>query len=216
MNAYPFDMNVIETKLSKRDRILEAAAAILCQDGFAGASIDAVATRANVSRQTIYNHVGDKEGLFKAVIKELAERSTEHFFEMLEEFPDIDNSDDSLQSGLSAFGTRILYHMTHDKTARWLMRLVQNEGERYPELLSGWREYGPGRKNPALAAKFASLAHAGVIRREDPTLTARQFMALLTAEWRPETQLGHLPDEETCRAMAERGVRAFVAAYAIK
>lgn len=204
-------MDMIEANKTKRDRILESAAAIFCQDGYAGTSIDAVATKANVSRQTIYNHVGDKEGLFREVVKQLAERSTARFFTMLEDFPE---GEDNLEKELGDFGTKALFHMTHDRFAKWLMRLVQNESQRYPELLSAWREFGPGRKNPALAAKFAHLSHLGLIRQEDPTLTARQFMALLTAEWRPETQLGHLPDEETCRTMAQNAVKTFLAAYA--
>src|SRR5690242_14152673 len=46
---------------NKRCQIIEAATAVFCRDGFIGASIDAVAAQAGVSRQTIYNQMGDKE-----------------------------------------------------------------------------------------------------------------------------------------------------------
>ena len=48
--------------------ILEAAASVFCREGFAGANIDLIAAEAGVSRQTVYNHHGDKENLFVAVV----------------------------------------------------------------------------------------------------------------------------------------------------
>ena len=41
---------------------------VFCREGFAGANIDLIAAEAGVSRQTVYNHHGDKEKLFMAVV----------------------------------------------------------------------------------------------------------------------------------------------------
>lgn len=204
---------IAEPGTSKRERILDAAAAIFCQDGYTGASIDAVATRANVSRQTIYNHVGDKEGLFKEVVAKLTARSSAKFFELMQSFPVQPND---LEAELTEFSASFLHHMTHDKTSRWLLKLVENEGGRYPELFEVWRRYGIGEKRPAFAAKLAELAHGGYLEFDDATLAARQYMALLTAEWRTEFQLGNRPDEVACRAMASQAVKTFLRAFSAR
>ncbi|HWU61987.1 MAG TPA: TetR/AcrR family transcriptional regulator [Ensifer sp.] len=195
---------------SKRDRILEAAATVFCQDGYTGASIDAVATKAGVSRQTIYNHVGDKDGLFKEVVAALTDKSAAKFLLLMEEFPD---RPENIEAELTAFSSRFLNHLTQDKTSRWLLRLAENESGRYPELFTVWREYGSGRKRSMVAAHLSQLALAGHLDIDDPTLAARQYLALLTAEWRAEFQLGRFPSEEECAGMAERAVKTFLRAF---
>ena len=195
---------------SKRDRILEAAATVFCQDGYTGASIDAVATKAGVSRQTIYNHVGDKDGLFKDVVAALTEKSAAKFILLMEDFPDKPND---LEAELAAFSGHFLNHMTKDKTSRWLLKLAENESGRYPELFTVWREYGSGRKRSLIAAHLSQLALNGYLDLDEPVLAARQFMALLTAEWRAEFQLGRFPSDEECAGMAERAVRTFLRAF---
>lgn len=195
---------------SKRDRILEAAATVFCKDGYTGASIDAVATKAGVSRQTIYNHVGDKDGLFKDVVAALTEKSAAKFILLMEEFPDKPND---LEAELTAFSGHFLNHMTQDKTSRWLLKLAENESGRYPELFTVWREYGSGRKRSLIAAHLSQLALNGYLDLDEPVLAARQFMALLTAEWRAEFQLGRFPSEEECAGMAERAVKTFLRAF---
>jgi AcrR family transcriptional regulator len=50
-----------------RVRILDAARALFLADGYVGTTLDAVAARAGVSPQTVYNLVGNKATLFKTV-----------------------------------------------------------------------------------------------------------------------------------------------------
>ena len=54
-----------------RARILEAAAELFRTHGY-DVSMDAIASVANVSKQTLYNQFGSKEDLFKAMIAEHA------------------------------------------------------------------------------------------------------------------------------------------------
>lgn len=46
--------------------ILDAAWDLFCEQGYNGASVDAVAARANVSKRTLYDRFGPKEALFEA------------------------------------------------------------------------------------------------------------------------------------------------------
>ena len=55
------------------ERVVEAAVAMTTESGWSSVTMGALATRVGVSRQTVYNEVGSKEGLAEAVIlRELA------------------------------------------------------------------------------------------------------------------------------------------------
>lgn len=53
---------------AKRTAMLSAAESLFLADGYERASVDAIAAAAGVSKRTIYDHFGDKENLFSAVV----------------------------------------------------------------------------------------------------------------------------------------------------
>ena len=58
-----------------RKRILEAASAEFAAKGFAGARVDAIARDASINKRMLYHYFGDKEGLFREVLrKKMAQR----------------------------------------------------------------------------------------------------------------------------------------------
>jgi TetR/AcrR family transcriptional regulator len=58
-----------------RERILEAALKEFAANGFAGTRVDAIARRARINKRMLYHYFGDKEGLFRQVLRrKLAER----------------------------------------------------------------------------------------------------------------------------------------------
>jgi TetR/AcrR family transcriptional regulator len=52
-----------------RERILSAALKEFSAKGFAGARVDVIARRAAINKRMLYHYFGDKEGLFKAVLR---------------------------------------------------------------------------------------------------------------------------------------------------
>ena len=52
-----------------RERILSAALKEFAAHGFAGARVDAIARRAAINKRMLYHYFGDKEDLFKAVLR---------------------------------------------------------------------------------------------------------------------------------------------------
>ena len=59
-----------------RERILSAALKEFAAHGFAGARVDAIAHRADINKRMLYHYFGDKEDLFKAVLRrKIAERN---------------------------------------------------------------------------------------------------------------------------------------------
>lgn len=195
---------------AKRVSILDAAAQVFCRDGFATASIEQIAAEADVSRQTVYNHYGDKESLFTAVVKDMTERSNAGLFATLATFPD---APADLEAELTIFAARLARNCMCNRDCVALSKLIQAEGERYPELFAAWREFGPGKSWAALAARLAKLAHAGLLDIDDPNLAARQFMALVNADLQPITLLGGKPTEAQLHDAATSAVRTFLKAY---
>lgn len=195
---------------AKRASIMDAAGSVFCREGFAGANIDLIAAEAGVSRQTIYNHHGDKEKLFVAVVRDLTERCNAGIFTTLASFPD---QPADLEGDLVRFAVRMNRNCLCNRDGKALRKLIQAEGERYPELFAVWREQGPGRTWPALAARFARLALAGHLSMDDPDIAARHFLALVNAELQTTFMLGGTPTEEEVLQSARNGVSAFLRAY---
>ncbi|MGO1079542.1 TetR/AcrR family transcriptional regulator [Inquilinus sp. CA228] len=197
-------------QVAKHASVLDAAAAVFCRDGFAGASIDLIAAEAGVSRQTIYNHHGDKEALFVAVVREMTERCNAGLFSTLTTFPDRPRD---LEAEMTAFAGRLVRNCLYNRDGGALRKLIQSEGERYPALFAAWREHGPGTAWAAIAARFARLAHAGYLRIEDPDLAARQFLALIHADFHISHMLGTKPAEAEIDVGVTNAVRTFLRAF---
>lgn len=210
--APPMMIPVAPGQNAKRCAILSAATEAFCRDGFTGASIDAIAADAGVSRQTIYNQIGDKEKLFAEVVHGITERSRSVLFATLDSFPD---RPADLEADLIAFAMRLTRNCMCDGDGRALRKLIENEGTRYPELFAAWQEYGPGRNWPAIAARFAKLAHQGLLDLDDADLAARQFMALVNADLPNSAELGREPTDVELEKAATNAVRTFLRAYRV-
>lgn len=195
---------------AKRVSILEAATCVFCREGFAGANIDMIAAEAGVSRQTVYNHHGDKEKLFVAVVQALTDRANAGIFATLATFPDHPRD---IGAELVDFAVRLNRNCICNSDGKYLRKLLEAEGQRYPELFAPWRENGPGKTWTALAARFARLAHAGYLDLDDPDVAARQFLALNNADLHVSMVLGDQIDDARAREAATNAVRTFLRAY---
>jgi len=195
---------------AKRKSILEAAAEVFCRQGFTGASIDEIAAEACVSRQTVYNHYREKENLFTAVVEDVMDRANAMLFTTLSTFPE---KPDNLEDDLIAFAVRLSHNCICNQDGKFLRKLVQSEGERYPHLFESWRQHGPGKIGTALAALFARLAHKGLLQIDDFDVAARQFLALVNADLQMNTLFGATPTGDELDSAARNAVRTFMRAY---
>ncbi|MBX4956118.1 TetR/AcrR family transcriptional regulator [Rhizobium lentis] len=195
---------------AKRMSILDAAADVFCRQGFAGASIDEIAAVACVSRQTIYNHYREKETLFVAVIEDVMNRANAMLFSVLSTFPE---SAGNLEDDLTAFVMRLNKNCICNHDGKFLRKLVQTEGERYPHLFESWRQQGPGKLTTALSALFARLAHRQALAIDDFDVAARQFVALANADLQMMTLFGGTPTDAELEKAARNAVRTFLKAY---
>ncbi len=110
----------------KQEAILRGAVQVFLQSGYAGTSMDRVAAEAGVSKQTIYSHFQDKEGLFTA----LMERMTIRRFQAILGADVLQGEPPVL---LRQFAETFLNQIA-DAEYVALLRLIIAESVRFPEL----------------------------------------------------------------------------------
>jgi len=158
------------TDLTKRSAIVEAAARRFFDHGFAAVSIEQIARDAKVSKVTIYNHFGDKRGLFAAAVEHECEKIKSAFSLEL-------GAGEDLRQLLHRIGENFLRFMRRPELVRFDRR-VAAEAESDPDIGRAFLEAGPYRIRTAFAQLLADLARAGRLRLDDPELAAEQFISL--------------------------------------
>jgi len=110
----------------KREQILQGATRVFLRHGYAGTSMDRVAAEAGVSKQTIYSHFQDKNGLFTALIERVTTRQLQ-----------VDFGSGPFQGEPTTLLRRIAQSYltkTEDQEFIDLLRVVVAESARFPEL----------------------------------------------------------------------------------
>ncbi len=155
-----------EKVLSKRQQILKGAKQEFLVHGFAATSVDRIATAAGVSKATIYSHFKGKEGLFKALVEELAQQRLEEISPqlLLGQPP---------RQVLRHIAEEALNNATRREEFKAFHRLLIGESDRFPGLSRTFVEclIKPGIEN--LAQYLASQPQ---LKITDPEATARIFM----------------------------------------
>ena len=199
----------------KHRAILAAATATFLEHGYRGTSMDAVATAAGVSKQTIYQHFGDKRRLFTEMIAGTVQVASDPVHEEVRRLAAGGDRGD-LAKELRDLARRLLTLVLSPDVLR-LRRLVIAEARQFPELGAIFHELGPGRTIGALARTFAELNRAGRLDAPDATLAANQFNWLVLAAPLNEAMLLGRDEAPTTRQInrwADSGVRTFLAAFA--
>jgi TetR/AcrR family transcriptional repressor of mexJK operon len=197
--------------IRKRRAIVEAATDVFLRNGYRGTSMDEIAARAAVSKQTVYKHFADKESLFSAIVKAAVDTAGDP---VLGDATALADSDD-LATDLRALARRQLEQVVQQQLMR-LRRLVIGEANRFPELGRAFYERGAGRSTAALATAFERLTARGLLKGHDPELAAAHFNWLvMSAPVNRAMLLGDdgIPNAAELDRYADGGVRAFLAAY---
>ncbi|WP_237536112.1 TetR/AcrR family transcriptional regulator [Streptomyces sp. SID3343] len=183
---------------AKRDAILRAALAVFLREGYAGASVDAVAAEAGVGKQTVYSHFGDKERLFLAAARESNARLDAEADAW--QGPLVFGGD--VRTDLTDAGLRILRIVLAPDAAA-LHRLTIAEIARHPELQQIWRENASREVAEDIARYLAERDAAGDLVVPDAERAARQFLLLLATEGRVASLHGVRPlAADECRRIA--------------
>lgn len=195
----------------KRRAILDAATALFLRQGFPGTSMDDVAARAGVSKQTVYAQFASKEALFISMVRGMTHAAGD----------EIQHGMDALRQGTTLAAHLTAYAIRQLEVARTprlmqLRRLVIAEVERFPELGKALYEGGPGRAIAGLSVVFARWAEQGLLRVPNAKVAASHFNWLIMGEPINRAMLlgdAAVPGSAALRGHAKEAVRVFMAAY---
>lgn len=190
----------------KRRAVLDGALEVFARDGYTRAGVDAIAAAAGVSTRTIYNHFGDKAGLFRAVLEESSARVAQAQIAVIDRHL---HKIVDLEADLVAFGRDWVAPMPGHEHHTALVRRVNAEAGHVPaDVIEAWQENGPRRVIRALAAHLRRIADEGLLAFDDAERAALQLMLLVgVTNW--SYRAATVPPEETDAAVLA-GVRTFL------
>jgi len=157
-------------QVAKREQIASAARRLFLEQGYAGTSMDAVATEAGVSKQTLYVYFPAKLDLLRSIFDEemTAIASGEPALPQL-------HTVDDLRNLLLGFAARLTNNLLHPDAVS-LVRLTLGEAFRIPELRETIRNALPVRALHRFGSLIAAADAQGLISAPDPDLTARMLL----------------------------------------
>jgi TetR/AcrR family transcriptional regulator, mexJK operon transcriptional repressor len=186
----------------KRRAIIEAAAEVFLQHGYIGASMDEVAAKAAVSKQTVYKQFADKEHLFAEII---VGRTTVLGDQLARAYATLDDATDALPA-FRDVARQLLQSLSRPEVLQ-LRRLVIAEADRFPDVSGTWWERAFHPSLVLLGEALQRMTDRGLLRElPDPTLAAYHFAGLVmykpmnrmmfagTAAVSPPEELEHLAD----------------------
>lgn len=153
-----------------------AATQVFLSEGFAGASMDAIAAAARVSKPTVYSHLADKQRLFEQIVTDMIAGITQPFYEQI-----VNLSDDGDLAQHLRGPARLLLTAVMEPANLQLRRLVIGEAGRFPDLGRAYEQHGPQRAIAAWTTAFQRLADKGLLRLDDPALAAGHFNWLVVS-----------------------------------
>ena len=194
----------------KRRLLLQAATEVFLDKGYDSTSMDDVATRASVSKPTVYKYFFDKERLFAEIVRVTADEIDDLVRLVAETMA----AQTSLESGLIVLARRFIGALMQPRVLR-LRRLVIANAERFPDVGRSWYEQGFERVLATLAVSFKNLTDRKLLHVDDPLLAANHFVGLLL--WIPINKVmftgDHRSNPEELERYAVKAVRAFLEGY---
>ena len=158
----------------KRNAILLAATDLFLQYGFNQTSMQQVAERSEVSKQTVYSHFSNKDALFSAVIKFKCE-------EYLIKIENLADYDGSLKSALTVIATRFLA-LFQDQAVVDMFSIIIAEARNTPRAAELFYQAGPQASVSALA-DIIFAADETSMSQTQAQLLAIDFYTMLKGHW---------------------------------
>jgi AcrR family transcriptional regulator len=194
----------------KRAAILKAAQEVFFANGYVGASMDQVAARAAVSKQTVYKHFSNKGALFREVITNVVRARDAGIA------PDFfSTGEGSFEDQLRDFARFFLKGVMQPDVLR-LRRLVTGEAARFPELGEAFYDLGPKRATEQLAIALRETSARNGFILNDPEMAAEQLLSLILSIPLNQAMLhgdGYGLTDAALDRYADEGVRIFLRAY---
>ncbi len=195
----------------KRLTILSAGRELFLSGGYQGTSVDQIAASAEVSKQTVYKHFGDKQELLLAIVNDALDSTVTPFLPRIAKLGDTTD----LATDLTALAADYLRAVLAEPVVQ-LRRLVVGEANRVPALAQLYYEQAPTRTLAAFADCFGALHDRGLLSVPEPALAAEHFAFLIVGKCIDEALFRGGPQVLAAidvDAHVRAGVKVFLAGY---
>jgi len=155
-------------------QVLEGARKVFMADGFEGASVDAIAREARVSKATLYSYFADKRRLFTEVACAECRRQAENAVANIDMTAPV-------ETVLRAAATHMISFILSD-FAQSVYRVCVGETDRFPDLGREFYASGPQKAQDIMAPYLKMATDRGELNVDDANLAAFQFSSLCKTE----------------------------------
>jgi TetR/AcrR family transcriptional repressor of mexJK operon len=192
--------------MEKRAAILAAAKALFISNAFAGTSMDAIAADAGVSKLTVYSHFGDKDNLFREVIRSRIQ-------DLLPEETYAFNAQVDIREILLRVALTHAHLDCNAETVgtfRAILSDCRQGNPRYGRLI--WEE-GTTRTHGLMERLLQQAVDAGKLDIEDVPRAGMQFLSLIKGNLMMRQMFGCVECSEAYATEIEENARAGVTMF---
>jgi AcrR family transcriptional regulator len=157
---------VLEPLHDTRQRLLDAACDAFREEGYQ-VSIDRLAARAHVARQTLYNHFPSKDALFAEAVRHIIQSVLVTL-----------DRDGDVRATLLSFGDAYRAKVLSSEGIA-IFRTLMAEAPRFPALAKQFFRQGPQTTRKRLSEYLARAMEQGRLKRDDPDFAAEMLTAML-------------------------------------
>lgn len=187
--------------LVNRERVLRAATSSFLAHGY-GSSVEVIARRAGVAKQTVYHHFPSKDELFKEVARDLAKRV----------LVELEAEPRDLRATLLRFGLAYRERVLGAQGIATFRALVP-QVPRFRTLARAMYAAGAGETLRRLSVLIGKAMAAGQLRRDAAEPAAELLLGMLVGQDRVKRLFGVAPSAESEIERAARIVDCFLRAY---
>lgn len=187
-----------------RSRLIHAATEVFIEEGYR-ASIERVAVRAGVARQTLYNHFPSKADLFGEVIKQVTAAL----------LITLDGKAEGLRERLLRFGIAFRAKALSVEGLGFYRALLA-ETTRFPELAASFYRTGPAQTAARLRAVLQEAIDHGKLRPVDADFATTTLLSMLVGAERSHYLLSGEPPPEPDPARVAQIVDCYMRAFALE
>jgi AcrR family transcriptional regulator len=181
-----------------RSRLIQAATDAFLEEGYR-ASVDRIAARAGVAKQTLYNNFTNKEELFREVGKLLADSIG----------MELCLTRDGLSQTLYNFGMELRNRTLTDKGLA-IYRSFHIEAARVPEMAAAIHGRVVARLTEIVAGYLKRAMDKGEIKQDEPEFAAEMFLSMLIHADRGKRLAG---DPQLSPEVEQQRVKKIVATF---
>ncbi len=202
---HPFVQSSSPPRTDRAARIIAAAREAFLEHGYDGVSMDEVAKRAGVAKQTVYTHYASKDALFLAVTENVQGRVLSAV---------APNGSLAIRDRLRWIASQLLGLML-DPSVLSLLRITLAASHRFPTL--GPSIYGTlmKKRHAVIADMIEEAVKDGTLLVDDASAATEQFLALARGELHVHCLFdsSFRPSREQVERQLDAAIDCFMARY---